>query len=164
MQSVWLRNVLDTRPKRWLPEDYSSYDALLAAALEAVVRDASSPARLADWKWGVVNNLEIQHPVLGRIPLLRRWTGTGIRPQSGSGYAVKAVTATHGPSERFTADLSDLDNSTLNLVTGESGNFLSPNYLDQWKAWYEGTTFALPFSKGMVERESRHRLVLTPAQ
>ena len=72
------------------------------------------------------------------------------RPRSvtaaGSGYTVKAVTRLHGPSERMTVDLSDLDHSMLNLVTGESGNFLSPNYMDQWQAWYEGSTFPLPFS------------------
>ena len=31
-------------------------------------------------------------------------------------------------------------------MTGEAGNFLSPYYMDQWKAWYEGYTFKLPYS------------------
>ena len=53
--------------------------------------------------------VEIQHPILGRVPLLQRWTGPGIQPQSGSGYTVKAVSRSHGPSERLTVDLSDLD-------------------------------------------------------
>ena len=58
---------------------------------------------------------------------------------------MKAVSRSHGPSERLTVDLSDLDqSSTLNLVTGEAGNFLSPYYMDQWKAWYEGYSFTLP--------------------
>ena len=70
-----------------------------------------------------------------------------MQDQSGSGYTVKAVTRHHGPSERFTANLADLDQSTLNVVTGEGGNFLSPYYMDQWKAWYDGTTFALPFRR-----------------
>ena len=83
-------------------------------------------------------------------------------PQSGSGYTVKAVTRLHGPSERMTVDLSDLDLSMLNLVTGESGNFLSSNYLDQWQAWYEGSTFPLPFSASAVERAKVHELVMTP--
>jgi penicillin amidase len=62
----------------------------------------------------------------------------------------------------MTVDLSNLDDSTLNLVTGEAGNFLSPNYMDQWKAWYEGFTFPLPFSKSAVEKAQAHKLVLEP--
>ena len=74
------------------------------------------------------------------------------------------MTATHGPSERFTANLADLDQSTLNLVTGQAGNFLSPHYMDQWKAWYEGTTFLLPFTPKAVESAAAHRLLLEPAR
>jgi penicillin G amidase len=83
-------------------------------------------------------------------------------PQSGSGYTVKAVGHSYGPSERFTADMSNLDASTLNVVTGESGNFLSPYYLDQWDAWYNGKTFVLPFSETAVENAATHRLLLEP--
>jgi penicillin amidase len=163
MQSVWLENVLRNQPKRWLPEKYTSYDELLTAAVEAAVSLPDAPQNLATWKWGAVNAVEIQNPVLGHIPLLQLWTGPGIKPQSGSGYAVKAVTRTHGPSERITDDLADLDSSTLNLVTGQSGNFMSPYYMDQWKAWYEGFTFSLPYSTTAVENGRVHRLVLQPA-
>jgi penicillin amidase len=107
--------------------------------------------------------VELQHPILGRIPLLNRWTGPGVQNQSGSGYTVKAVSRHHGPSERMTVDLADLDQSTLNLVTGQSGNFLSPYYMDQWKAWYEGFTFTLPFSTQAVEKNRSHQLLLKPA-
>jgi penicillin amidase len=34
--------------------------------------------------------------------------------------------------------------------------------MDQWKAWYEGTTFTLPFSTKAVEAAKTHRLVLEP--
>jgi penicillin amidase len=157
MQSVWLRNVLQNEPKRWLPAAYKSYDDLLAAALESAV---SKPGDLNSWKWGEAHPVEIQNPVLGQIPVIRRWTGPGLQPQSGSGYTVKAVTRTHGPSERMTIDLANLDQSTLNLVTGESGNFLSPNYMDQWRAWYEGFSFPLPFSANSVEKAKVHELTL----
>ena len=163
-RSVWLENILLRRPKRWLPQTYPNYDEMLTAAVEAAVNDPQSPKDLSSWKWGTFNAVTIQHPVLGRIPVLRYWTGPGINEQSGSGYTVKAVTAHHGPSERFTANLADLDQSTLNIVTGQAGNFLSPYYMDQWKAWYQGTTFALPFSARAVEATRSHRLVLEPAK
>ena len=107
---------------------------------------------------------EIQHPILGKVPVIQHWSGPGVHDQSGSGYTVKAVSRNHGPSERFTANLADLDQSTLNIVTGQGGNFLSPYYMDQWKAWYEGTTFTLPFSAKAVDAAKAHRLVLEPGR
>lgn len=165
MQSVWLENVIHHQPQRWLPAGYSSYDELLTAAVDAAVSGSpevrdTAPKDLTSWKWGDFRPVEVQHPILGKIPLIQRWSGPGVRPQSGSGYTVKAVSRSHGPSERLTVDLSDLDQTTLNLVTGEAGNFLSPYYMDQWKAWYEGSTFKLPFSQKAIAESKRHELVL----
>jgi penicillin amidase len=164
MRTVWLQNVMLHQSKRWLPEKFSSYDELLAAAVEAAVNEPEAPRDLTQWRWGALNAVEIEHPVLGKIPLIGRWTAPGWKEQSGSGYTVKAVTRHHGPSERFTANLADLDQSTLNLVTGQGGNFLSPYYMDQWKAWYGGTTFVLPFTAKAVEGSAAHRLTLEPAR
>ena len=165
MSTVWLENVVQHQPKRWLPENYASYDELLTAAVEAAVGpagglDASQDLNL--WKWGNFHPVRIQHPIYGKIPLLRRWTGPGLQPQSGSEFTVKAVSLDHGPSERITVDLANLDQSTLNLVTGEAGNLFSPYYLDQWKAWYEGFTFGWPFSGLSVEKARVHEVVLEP--
>jgi penicillin amidase len=164
MRTVWLQNVMLHQPKRWLPEKYPNYDELLTAAVEAAVNSEDAPKDLAAWHWGTVNAIDIEHPVLGKIPLLGRWTAPGVQQQSGSGYTVRAVTRHHGPSERFTANLADLDQSTLNTVTGQGGNFLSPYYMDQWKAWYEGFTFTLPFTPQAVEASKSHRLILEPAR
>jgi penicillin amidase len=164
MRSVWLENVLLHRPKRWLPEKYPNYDELLTAAVDAAVNGPTVPKDLASWHWGAFNAVEIEHPVLGKIPVIKHWSGPGVQEQSGSGYTVKAVTRHHGPSERFTANLADLDQSTLNIVTGQGGNFFSPYYMDQWKAWYEGTTFTLPFSAKAVKATETHQLVLEPSK
>jgi penicillin amidase len=164
MRSVWLENLLLHRPKRWLPEKYPNYDELLTAAVDAAVNDPQVPKDLTLWRWGTFNAVEIEHPILGKIPVIRNWSGPGVQEQSGSGYTVKAVTRHHGPSERFTANMADLDQSTLNVVTGQGGNFLSPYYMDQWKAWYGGTTFPLPFSAKAVQAAKSHQLVLEPAR
>jgi penicillin amidase len=128
------------------------------------VNNPQAAKDLSSWSWGNFNAVRIQHPILGNIPLLRHWTGPGLQAQAGSGYTVKAVSQHHGPSERFTANLANLDQSTLNVVTGQSGNFLSPYYMDQWKAWYEGTTFLLPFTSQAVDASKAHRLILDPGQ
>lgn len=160
METTWLENVLSKQPGRWLPPGYANFDDVLAAALDNAVKHA--PGELNSWKWGAANSTTIQNPVLGRIPVLREWSGPGTQPQAGSVYTVKAAGRTYGPSERFTADLSRLDSSTLNVVTGNSGNFLSPYYMDQWNAWYTGYTFVLPFSTSAVEKSAAHRLMLQP--
>jgi penicillin G amidase len=164
MRSVWLENILLHRPKRWLPEKYANYDDLVAEAVNAAVNDAGAPKELASWRWGRSNAVEVQHPILGRIPLVNFWSGPGTQPQSGSGFTVKAVTKHHGPSERFTADLANWDETTLNTVTGQGGNFLSPYYMDQWKTWHEGTTFTLPFTDKAVDAAKKHTLVLEPGK
>ncbi|HKS77213.1 MAG TPA: penicillin acylase family protein [Terriglobales bacterium] len=163
-QSVWLESMMLHQPKRWLPDGYDSWDDLLAAAVDAAATHNDAPEDLNSWKWGPYNPVEIQHPIFGNVPFLQNWSGPGIKPQSGSGYTVKAVSRGHGPSERMTVDLSNLDQSTLNLVTGEAGNLFSPYYLDQWKAWYEGTTFPWPFSKSAEEKVKAHQLTLQPGK
>lgn len=160
MGSVWLEQVLLKQPKRWLPENYADYNSLLTAAALAAITAPQAPSDLTSWTWGKAAPLYIQHPVLGQFPILRRWTGPGLVEQAGGGFTVKQVGKGFGPSERMTVDFADLDQTTLNTVTGQGGNFLSPYYLDQWKAWYEGTTFVLPFSSAAIDRAATHRLVL----
>lgn len=163
-QSVWLESVMLHQPKRWLPDNFATWDDLLTAAVDAAVTRDDAPDNLNSWKWGPYNPVEIQHPIFGNIPIVQTFSGPGLHPQSGSGYTVKAVSRAHGPSERMTVDLADLDQSTFNLVTGEAGNILSPYYMDQWKAWYDGTTFPWPFSKSAEEKNQAHRLTLQPAR
>ncbi len=162
MSSIWMENILAEQPKRWLPANYSTFDQLLVAAVEATVAEPESPTDLAQWSWGNTSPLEIRHLVLSKLPLIGRWTGPGLHEQSGGSFTVKQVGRTFGPSERFTADFSNLDASTLNTVTGQGGNFLSPHYMDQWDAWFWGHTFTLPFSKEAVQRTREHELVLEP--
>jgi penicillin amidase len=163
MASIWLENILTQQQKRWLPAKYATFDEVLVAAVEAAVAEPEAPVDLANWTWGKTSPLEIRHLVLGKIPLIGRWTGPGLHEQSGGSFTVKQVGRSFGPSERFTADLSDFDQSTLNTVTGQGGNFLSPYYMDQWGAWFEGYTFGLPFSKEAVRIGRVHELVLMPA-
>ena len=176
MSSVWLENVLTKQPARWLPPGYSDYGSVLTAAVENVVKhpqsestvdnpsrvDSRAPADLKEWTWGKNYEVEIDNLVLSQLPLIGRFTGTGLHPLSGSGYTVKAVSGQHGASERLTWDFANFDQSTLNLVTGESGIFLSPYYMDQWAAWYAGSTFLFPFSHAAVEQRRAHEMTMVP--
>jgi penicillin amidase len=170
MSSVWLENVLTKQPARWLPPGYSDYGSLLTVAVENAVKQTEAasgdaarvPSDLGQWKWGKNYPVEIDHFVLSQRPVIGRFTGPGLHPLSGSGYTVKAVGRGFGPSERLTWNFANFDESTLSVVTGESGIFLSPYYMDQWKAWYGGSTFAFPFSQAAVERHRAHEMTLEP--
>ena len=176
MSSVWLENVLSKQPARWLPPGYSDYGSLLTAAVESAVRQSRvvvdnpsadhslAPSDLSQWKWGGNNTVEIDHPVLSRLPVIGRFTGPGMHRQSGSGQTVKQVGHGFGPSERATWNFANFDESTLNVVTGESGIFLSPYYKDQFEAWYTGRSFPMPFADAAVERATVHKLVLEPGE
>lgn len=155
-----LENIVNLQPARWLPEPYSDWNALLADQVKAAVADA--PADLKHWAYGSYNQLTVRNPVIAAAPFLKKFAGPGRLPQSGSGTTVKQVGPDFGPSERFTADFSDWDHSHLNTVTGQSGNFLSPYFMDQWSAWYNNTTFDLPFTDAAVAHTKTHELTLIP--
>jgi penicillin amidase len=170
MQSVALENILLQQPPRWLPVNYASYDELLAAAVDAVVTSREAPQSLTSWTWGKARPFRLEHPVLGEIPVLRRWAGPGRYQAAGDGYTVKqmghgeAYAFQQAPSERMTVDLSNLDATTMNIVSGQSGQIFSPHYLDQWPAWMEGRSFVFAFSDGAVERARWHELRLEPGK
>ena len=162
MGPVWLENVLAKQPARWLPAGYENYNVLLAAAVEQALKQPEAPAYVGQWKWGKMYPAEIKHPILSHLPFIGRFTGPGLHPLSGSTYTVEAESRDHGPSERLTLNFADFDKSTLNLVTGESGIFLSPYYMDQWTAWYGGSTFAFSFTSDAIEKHKKHEMTLEP--
>ena len=162
MSAVWLENVLSTQPARWLPPGYASYDELLTAAVQAAVSDKDAPRVLATWKWGRVHRTEIKHPFWSNFPILKRGADPGPQPLAGDEETIKQAGPHFGPSERLTVDLSNLDDSTLNIVNGQSGNIFAEHYNDQWDAYYHGRTFALPFTPEAVEQAGVHHLRLEP--
>ena len=151
---------------RWLPVKYKDWNALLTAAVEQGIEESKAPEDLKKWKYGKAHPVDIEHPVFSSQPLLGKVlgirTGTGVEPQSGDGSTVKQVGRKFGPSERLTVDFGDLDNSTLNVVLGESANPASEWFMDQWQAWYHGTTFTMPFSDAAVKAATKHTLTLVP--
>jgi penicillin amidase len=164
MENVWLENTLNRQNKAWLPANFTSFDELLAAAVEKAVAAKAAPSDLGKWFWGEQVALELEHPLFGRVPLFNHRAGPGHAPQSGDGNTVKQVGSAFGPSERMTVDLSNLDASSLNITTGESGNIFSPYFMDHWPAWYHGTTFTLPFTDAIIQSQKAHALTLEPAR
>jgi len=153
--------VMHAKPA-WLPSGYNDWNALLTAAVRKGMSDGRAPADVSHWAYGRWHVVDIEHPFASFLPLIGRVAGTGPQPQSGDGTTVKQVGRDFGPSQRFTMDWSNIDGSTENIVLGESSNPLSPYFRDQWNDWYNGTTFALPFTPAAVAAQTTHTLRLLP--
>jgi penicillin G amidase len=153
--------VMHAKPE-WLPSAYKDWNDFLTAAVRKAMQDGRAPVDVTHWTYGSWHVVDIEHPLAAFLPLIGRVAGTGPQPQSGDGTTVKQVGRDFGPSQRFTMDWSNIDGSTENIVLGESGNPLSPYFRDQWNDWYNGTTFALPFTSAAVAAQTTHTLRLLP--
>jgi acyl-homoserine lactone acylase PvdQ len=153
--------VMHAKPD-WLPKGYKDWDALLTDAVREGMKRGKAPNDVSQWSYGSWHVIDLEHPLGAFLPYIGRIAGTGPQPLSGDTITVKQVGRAFGPSQRFTMDWSNIDGSTEDIVLGESGNPLSPYFRDQWKDYYGGTTFALPFSAAAVKAHTRHMLLLTP--
>jgi penicillin amidase len=157
-----LEQILQHTPARWLPRAYANWNDLLATSVQQGLKQSGAPANLATWTYGALHPVEIPHPIFGSdgliSDLLGIRTGTGLQPNGGDGTTIKQTGLHFGPSERFTADLADPEDTHANITTGESGNPISPWYLDQFPLWLGGTTLTLPLS----HPTTTHTLTLTP--
>ena len=147
MAPAVVERLLRERPQDWFPD----YNALLlrslTGALEAGQRQKIQGSKPSRWDYGQYMSLQIVNPVEGRLPLIGRYFNIGPVAMSGAPTTVKQYTRRLGPSLRMVVDLGDLEHSFANLVTGESGQRLSPHYKDQWDAYYAGRSFPMQYRK-----------------
>jgi penicillin amidase len=146
----------------WLPPGYKDWNALLTEAVREGMQEGKAPTDVRRWRYGDWHVVDIRHPLAMFVPLLGRFANTGPLPESGDTTTVKQVSPFIGPSQRFIMDWSNIDGSTENIVLGESSDPLSAYYRDQWSAWYNGTTFPLPFTPSAVMKQTTHTLQLEP--
>ncbi len=146
----------------WLPPNYKDWDAFLADAVRRAMKEGNATADITRWTYGSWHVVDIEHPLSSFLPFIGRIAGTGPQPLSGDTISVKQVGLAFGPSQRFTMDLSNIDGSTEDIVLGESGNPYSPYFRDQWDDYYNGRTFALPFTPAAVSANTQHTLRLLP--
>ncbi|MGQ9919399.1 MAG: penicillin acylase family protein, partial [Bryobacteraceae bacterium] len=140
-------------------EWFDDFDRLLAAELREAVEEARrmQGRNMGKWRYGLVNRIFLPHPVMGRIPWAGRYFNFGPVEMDGAAVTVRAVTEAYGPSMRFVADLSDLDNSLIVIPTGQSGHRFSGHYGDQWQTYLAGGAFRLEFRR--IEPKQTLRLI-----
>jgi penicillin amidase len=156
MAPVVIEKLLRERPAGW----FKDYDDLLVNSLATAVSagEKIQGSNVAEWDYGQTIELRLVHPVGGQLPLVGRYFNIGPVPMSGSSTSIKQTAQRLGPSLRMVIDLANLDQSQANIVTGESGHFLSRHYKDQWGAYYGGTSFPMQFDKV----DARDTLVVNP--
>lgn len=117
---------------------------------------AAALTRLADaygqdptrWRWGDAHQARFNHPIFGRVPLLRDLLGQSIATD-GDNFTVNRATPrldfesvrfddVHAAGLRAVFDLADLDASRFIIAGGQSGNPLSPHYGDLVERWRDG--------------------------
>ena len=163
--SAFLQKILTDRPAKWLPPAYKNYEELLATAADrgvARLAERSKSERIEDWQWKRFNSLDMLHPI-GRDGLLKNLLSITGKPQSGTMFSPRAAMQHDGPAMRFVANAANWDDSILLIPAGQSGQFGSSHYTDQFSYWYEGKPIVAPFSDSAEANARRHTLTLKPA-
>ena len=161
----FLANVLQDRPSAWLPKQFHSYEELLMESADEAIQSLSAARPDGDpahANWGKLHLLEMLHP-LGQSGVLRDFLSIGPIEQGGTIDTIRAMGYRHGPAMRFVADLSDFDQSLMEIPAGESGQYSSPHYRDQFPEWFAGRGIPAPFSPAAEARVRAHRLMLVPS-
>jgi penicillin amidase len=125
-----------------------------------------------EWEWGRLHTKTFIHQPLGQsgIGLLENLFNSKTIPARGDGYTVDAASFDYnqpfemgaGVSQRYIADLSNLDNSRIVHTTGQSGQLFHPNRDDMIPLWQNIEYHAMPFSRDAVEANAKAILTLTP--
>lgn len=126
------------------------------------------------WNWGALHAITLTSGTFGSsgIAPIEALFNRGPFPVGGGSSVVDATgwyvgsgsfATTTVPSMRMTIDLSDLDASRWNHLTGTSGHAFHPNYDDQFAAWQEQRQTPWLFSLDRVLDAATDTLTLTPS-
>lgn len=137
-------------------------DSVVLGALDDAVADLTrrlGPDR-GGWTWGALHRAAFRHPLAGAFDLptvSRGGDGNTVNATGGGNYRQSS-----GASFREILDFADWDDSVATSTPGQSGQPGSPHYGDLLSLWANGAYFPLVYTRARVERETAHRLVLTP--
>lgn len=157
-------NIVETR-------DEILTQALIRARTDLTIALGKEPA---EWQWGQLHQLELEHPVLGGSAVPGIVSGF-VNPDpvglSGGSSIVNATSwdassgdfkVTAGPSMRMVVDLGEINASTWVVVTGASGHPTSSHYTDQLGKWAAGETYPWVFGSVAVAAAGQDVLTLEP--
>ena len=127
-------------------------------------------ANPADWSWGGVHQLVLEHPMGGRPPLDRIFN-LGPFPTSGDACTIaQAKTSISEFGSKVTGlanlravhDVGNWDACKFVIAGGQSGNPLSPHYDDLLEFWLRDEAVNIAWSVEAVHQATRQTLILKP--
>jgi len=151
--------VTTTLPQEWLPTEFNSYEQLILACYKDALENLSKKIDVdrSKWTWGQFMQVNFPHPLLSAPSVGGQFRIAPIQRTGG----VPAINTGASVSMRYIADMSNWDNTRLNITLGQSGNPASPHWKDQLASWRTATPPAFPFSKNAVANATREVYVLT---
>jgi penicillin amidase len=155
-----VRRLLTERPVHLLSPRFESWDALALAAVDSAAArlERAEPGRRFDLvTWGMINRARIRHPLGAAVPALGKWLDMPDAALAGGQYVVRVARPSNGASLRMVVELGSGE-TRFSLPGGESGNFLSKHYADEFADWVAGRY--VPLDPG----RTRHTLRLRPAR
>lgn len=138
---VLLAHLLDEQPRGWLPPGYPSWNALQLAAIDRAIAGATrNGVQLGQATWGVRNTSTIAHPLASAVPVLGRFLKAPADQFAGDNDMPRVAGPKFGPSERITVSPGKEEQAIFNMPGGQSGNPLSPFFLDGHEDWVAGNS------------------------
>lgn len=149
--------LVSERPVHLLATRYATWDDLLRAAADLVIKEAlATSGSLDDHTWGRFNAPRIRHPLSRAVPQLGRWLDLPVLALPGDAHMPRVQVLDFGASQRMAVSPGREEHGYFHMPAGQSGHPLSPHYGDMHRAWVEGEP--TPFLPGPAV----HTLVLTP--
>ena len=124
------------------------------------------------WRWGDAHQATHDHPVLGRVPVLRHLVNIRQSTSGGDFTLQRGLTSgrdpdpflnVHGAGYRGVYDLADPDSSLFITATGQSGHPLSRHYDDLGVLWRRGEYIPMSLDAQLARAAAVGVTRLTPA-
>jgi penicillin amidase len=177
MGDYYIYRILKTGPDEWVddintPQKENLDDIILKSFKDCVSSITEQyGADQANWKWGDIHKITIEHP-LGQVKLLDRIfnLNSGTYGVGGSNHTVSPYTykegfkVYHGASERHIFNTANWDESLTVIPTGASGIPASEFYLSQTRTYLEGKFYKDAFSDEAVKKAAKYTLKLKPGE
>lgn len=127
---------------------------------------------IESWRWGDAHQAAQDHPVLGKIPVLRHFVNIRQSTSGGDDTLLRGRTSgegdnpylnVHGAGYRGVYDFADPDSSVFIVSTGESGHPLSRHYDDLGELWRRSEYIPMSLDPALARAAAVGVMVLTPA-
>ena len=153
--ALW--TMLREKPLHLLNPEFASWDDLLVAAVDDVIRVTDEQGvTLPQGNWGWRNRARVRHPFSASFPWLARWLDMPADPLPGDSDMPRVQSPGHGASERLVVSPGREHEGIFHMPAGQSGHPMSPFFRAGHEAWVRGEP--TPFLPG----KTQHTLTLKP--